>query len=96
MKGAISQWKAKAAAPEQSDFQKPNLAALPVRVHIVLSQLEMTLGELNNLRPGSIVELDREKSESVQLAVNGKIAGTGELVEIEGRLGVRISNWNTQ
>jgi len=83
-------------APEQSDFQKPNLAALPVRVHVVLTQLEMSLAELNKLKPGSIVELDRDKSESVQLAVNGKIAGTGELVEIEGRLGVRISNWNTQ
>ncbi|MBV8808613.1 MAG: type III secretion system cytoplasmic ring protein SctQ [Acidobacteriaceae bacterium] len=85
-----------AATPGPSDFQKLNLAGLPVRVHIVLSQLEMTFAELNKLRPGSIVELDREKSESVQLAVNGKIAGTGELVEIEGRLGVRISNWNSQ
>ena len=85
-----------AATPEQSDLQKPNLAALPVRVHIVLSQLEMTFAELNKLRPGSIVELDRDESESVQLAVNGKIAGAGELVEIEGRLGVRISNWTAQ
>lgn len=85
-----------AATPEQGDSQKPNLATLPVRVHIVLSQLEMSLAELSKLRPGSIVELDREKSEAVQLAVNGKIAGTGELIEIEGRLGVRISNWNTQ
>ena len=84
------------AAAQQSDSQKPNLAALPVRVHIVLTQLEMTLAELNKLRPGSILELDHEKSEFVQLAVNGKIAGTGELVEIEGRLGVRISKWNTQ
>ncbi|HEX4772163.1 MAG TPA: type III secretion system cytoplasmic ring protein SctQ [Bryobacteraceae bacterium] len=85
-----------AAIPKQEDFQKPDLTTLPVRVHIVLSQLEMSLAELNKLRPGSIVELDREKCESVQLAVNGKIAGAGELVEIEGRLGVRISNWNTQ
>jgi flagellar motor switch/type III secretory pathway protein FliN len=85
-----------AATPEQNDLQKPNLAALPVRVHIVLSQLEMTFAELNKLRPGSIVELDRDESESVQLAVNGKIAGAGELVEIEGRLGVRISNWTAQ
>lgn len=84
------------ATPEQSDFQKPNLATLPVRVHIVLSHLEMSLAELNKLRPGSIVELDRDKSESVEIAVNGKIAGAGELVEIEGRLGVRISNWNAQ
>ncbi len=82
--------------PTQGDLQKPNLAALPVRVHVVLSQLEMTLAELHNLRPGSIIELDRKKSDSVQLAVNGKIAGEGELVEIEGRFGVRIANWNTQ
>jgi flagellar motor switch protein FliN len=85
-----------AATPEESDFRKPNLAMLPVRVHVVLSQLEMSLAELNELRPGSIIELNREKSEAVQLAVNGKIAAAGELVEIEGRLGVRISNWNTQ
>ena len=85
-----------AATPEQGDLRKPNLATLPVRVHIVLSQLEMTLAELNQLRPGSIIELDCEKSESVQLAVNGKITGEGELVEIEGRIGVRILNWTAQ
>jgi flagellar motor switch/type III secretory pathway protein FliN/pSer/pThr/pTyr-binding forkhead associated (FHA) protein len=85
-----------AATTEQNDSRKPDLAILPVRVHIVLSQLEMTLAELNKLRPGSIVELDREKSEAVQLAVNGKIAGTGELVDIEGRLGVRVLSWNRQ
>lgn len=85
-----------ASTPAENDIQKPNLGTLPVRVHIVLSQLEMTLAELNQLRPGSIVELDRDKSELVQLAVNGKIAGTAELVEIEGRLGVRVANWNTQ
>lgn len=81
---------------EQSDAPKANLAALPVRVHVVLSQLEMSLADLNKLQPGSVVELDREKSDCVQLAVNGRIAGAGELVEIEGRLGVRISNWDTQ
>ncbi|MBV8865367.1 MAG: type III secretion system cytoplasmic ring protein SctQ [Acidobacteriaceae bacterium] len=82
-----------AATPERSDAGKPNLATLPVRVHIVLSQLEMTLAELNRLTAGSIIELNRDKSEAVLLAVNGKIAGAGELVEIEGRVGVRISNW---
>jgi flagellar motor switch/type III secretory pathway protein FliN len=56
----------------------------------------MTLAELNRLTPGSIVELDREKTEAVQLAVNGKITGTGELVEIDGRLGVRIASWTGQ
>ena len=84
------------AGSEQSDSQKPHLATLPVRLQIVLSQLELSLAELSDLKPGTIVDLNHEKSECVQLAVNGKIAGSGELVEIEGRLGVRISNWNSQ
>jgi type III secretion system YscQ/HrcQ family protein len=73
---------------------KPDLAKLlPVRVHVVLQQLEMTLEAFQTLGPGSVVRLDRDKSEPVQIAANGKILGTGELVEIDGRLGVRISNW---
>ena len=93
-KGLIMESQAEPAG--QSDTEKPDLTTLPVRVQIVLGQLDMTLAELNKLTPGTIVELDRDKSERVQLAVNGKIAGTGELVEIEGRLGVRISNWATR
>lgn len=84
------------ADSEQANSQKPDLATLPVRVQIVLSQIELSLADLSNLKPGSIIDLNRDKSEGVQLAVNGKIAGAGELVEIEGRLGVRISNWNAQ
>ncbi len=84
-----------AAGSGQGDAHKPDLATLPVRVHVVLSQLQMTLAELNKLTPGTIVELDQEKPEAVQLAVNGKIVGVGELVEIDGRLGVRIVNWAT-
>ncbi len=84
------------APPERADSEKPDLSTLPVRVQIVLSQLEMTLADLNKLTPGSIVEMHRDKSEMVQLAVNGKIAGAGELIEIEGRLGVRIFSWATR
>jgi|AmaraimetFIIA100_FD_contig_41_24247690_length_586_multi_5_in_0_out_0_1 type III secretion system YscQ/HrcQ family protein len=72
---------------------KPDLTTLPVRLHVVLGQLEMSLAELNTIVPGSIVELNREKSEPVQIAINGKIAGRGDLIEVEGKLGVRITGW---
>lgn len=75
---------------------KPDLSTLPVRLHIVLGQLELSLAELDALAPGSIVELDRGKSEPVQLAINGKVAGQGELVEVEGKLGVRITGWTVK
>jgi flagellar motor switch/type III secretory pathway protein FliN len=39
------------------------------------------------------VELDHQKNALVSLAVNGKILGEGQLVEIEGRMGVKILSW---
>lgn len=84
------------SAEQNNRPTKPDFAQLPVRVHVVLSQLEMTLADLNSLGPGSILELDRQKHEPVQLAVNGQLAGTGDLVDVDGKLGVRILNWITK
>jgi flagellar motor switch/type III secretory pathway protein FliN len=39
------------------------------------------------------LELERAQDDPVQLAANGKIIGSGSLVEIEGRLGVEITSW---
>jgi len=71
----------------------PDLASLPIRIHAIVGEKEMTLAEANLLVAGAIVELDRTKTDPVRIALNGKIAGAGELVEVDGRLGVRILNW---
>ena len=42
------------------------------------------------LRPGQVIELSRSPGEPVDLVVAGKRIGKGELVEIDGELGVRI------
>jgi flagellar motor switch protein FliN len=70
------------------------LGSLPLHLHIILGEKEYTLAELTSLAPGTIVELDRTKADPVQLAVNGKVVGTGELVQIEGKLGVKILQWS--
>jgi len=71
----------------------PDLTGLPIRMHAIIGEKEMTLAEANHLAAGGIVELDTTKSDLVRIALNGKMAGTGELVEVEGRLGVRILAW---
>ena len=45
---------------------------------------------MNGLAPGTILDLNRDTTSSVRLAVNGRTVGEGELVEIDGKLGVRI------
>lgn len=67
---------------------------LPVRVQVVVDEHEITLAEAQALAPGAVLDLDRDAGEPVRLAVNGRLVGTGELVEIEGRMGVRILSWS--
>ena len=72
---------------------KVELAALPVRIHVVLSQVELSLKDLEGLTDGSVIQLDERQSGAVQLVANGKVLGAGELVEIDNRLGVQITHW---
>ncbi len=83
-----------AKAPEETATAvTPDFSQLPVRVHVVVGEKEMTLAEATALAAGSIVELDATANDPVRLAVNGRIIGEGRLVEVEGRLGVRVTGW---
>jgi type III secretion system YscQ/HrcQ family protein len=73
----------------------PDLASLPIILHAIIGEKTMTLGETDALIPGAIIRLEEAKSDPVRIALNGKIAGTGQLVEIDGRLGVRVLSWRT-
>jgi type III secretion system YscQ/HrcQ family protein len=87
----------KSDSPSETDHSsvvKPDLGSLPVRVHVVLSHAELSFGELEALAEGSILELEHAKGDAVQLLANGKLIGTGELVEVEDKLGVRITKWS--
>jgi len=74
---------------------RPDIEALPLRLHVVVGEKEFTLGEIQSFSPGTIVELEVTKSDPVRLMVNGRILGEGELVEVEGKLAVRVLRWRS-
>lgn len=76
--------------------EKPAIESLPLRLHVVLAEKEFTLAEIQSFTSGTIVELGASKLEPVRLMVNGKILGEGELVEVEGSLGVRVLGWSNK
>ena len=55
-----------------------------------MGRLGLTAMEIAQLRAGAIFELGREPGASVHLVIEGKHVGDGELVEIDGQLGVRV------
>ena len=52
---------------------------------------EMSLEEILELGPGSVVELNREISEPVDLIVGDRIVAKGEVVVVSGNFALRIT-----
>ncbi len=65
---------------------------LPLRVVFDLGDLSMTVAQLQSLQVGQPLALSRPLASAVNLRVNGALVGTGELVEIEGELGVMLTS----
>lgn len=69
---------------------EPLLGDIPVPVIVELGRVQLTADEVIRLRPGQIIELGRSPADPVDLVVAGKLLAKGELVEIEGALGVKL------
>ncbi|MEN3039733.1 MAG: flagellar motor switch protein FliN, partial [Candidatus Kryptonium sp.] len=63
---------------------------IPMHLEVVVGSTAMTLGELLQLAPGSVVELEQSVESPVDIKVNGKLVAKGEIVIVEDRFGVRI------
>lgn len=63
---------------------------IPVLLTFEVGRLSVTLGQLRRLGAGSVLELGRSQDGLVEIAAHGRPVGQGELVEIEGAVGVRI------
>ena len=68
-----------------------DLLDVPVRVTVQIGRTRMTLAELVQLGPGSVITLDREAHEPADILVNGKVIARGEVVTIDDTYGVRIT-----
>jgi type III secretion system YscQ/HrcQ family protein len=67
------------------------LDELMLTVHVELAARLIGIEELSVLRVGHVLELDCSATDPVELTVGGRRLARGELVDIEGRLGVRIT-----
>ena len=52
---------------------------------------EMPLGEVLDLGPGDVVQLDRHVADPVDLIVGDKIVARGEVVQVNGNFGLRVT-----
>ena len=83
---------------DHEDEQAARIAAdleavfdVPVQVSAVLGRSKMDVGELLKLGPGTVLELDRKVGESIDIFVNNRLVARGEVVLVEDRLGITMT-----
>lgn len=67
------------------------LADVPVVVRVELGSVTLTAGQWADLQPGDVVETNAPIGSEVTLRANGRALAQGELLNIDGELGVRIT-----
>jgi flagellar motor switch protein FliN len=86
-------------APEGGDSEVTTRGAadleavfdVPVQVSAVLGRAHMEVGDLLNLGPGTVLELDRKVGEAIDIYVNNRLVARGEVVVVDERLGVTMT-----
>lgn len=63
---------------------------VPVQLTVRIGQTQMTLSQLVDLGPGTLIPLDRDAHEPADIYVNGKLIARGEVVTIDDKYAVRI------
>ena len=92
----VARGEAPPTAPEDSISSKTaaDLEAVldvPVHVSAVLGRTRMDIGDLLKLGPGTVLELDRKVGESIDIFVNNRLVARGEVVLVEDRLGITMT-----
>lgn len=64
---------------------------IPVQVSAVLGRATMQVSQLLKLGRGAVVELDRKVGEAVDIYVNNRLVARGEVVVVDDRLGVTMT-----
>lgn len=83
-----------AAAADQpaADINLDLVLEVPVTVSLQVGSTDITIRDLVQLVEGSVVALDRESTEPLDVLVNGTLIAHGEIVVVDGAFGVRLTD----
>lgn len=79
------------AGPPAIESHLELIRSVKVRLSASLGEAVLTVGELTSLKDGSVIKLDREAGDPVDIVLEGKVIARGHLVAVDDNFGVRIS-----
>ncbi|WP_136416921.1 FliM/FliN family flagellar motor switch protein [Herbaspirillum sp. ST 5-3] len=69
------------------------LDSLPVTLSFVLGEVHLQIADLRTMGPGTVLALKNVSPSSVSVRAGGRNVGCGEIVDVDGQLGIRITRW---
>ncbi len=82
------------ASQDEGDKTASDLAPVfdvPVNISAVLGRAHLSVAQLLQLSQGSVLELDRKVGEAIDVDVNNRLVARGEVVVVDDRLGVTMT-----
>jgi flagellar motor switch protein FliN len=76
--------------------QIADLADIPIDVEIELGRRVMTIAQILELGPGSVIRMARSAGDNIDILVGGIVIGYGEIVIIEDTAGIRITDFSLE
>jgi flagellar motor switch protein FliN/FliY len=73
-----------------------DLADIPVQVEVELGRRIMTIAQILELGPDSVIRMERSAGDNIDIMVGGTLVGYGEIVIIEDAVGVRITDFSLE
>lgn len=89
--GKMSEGETPELSREEHQHNLEMIYDIPITVTAEIGSSVVTIKDLLNFSPGSVIELDRQAGESIDLLVNGVLIGKGDVVIVNENFGVRIT-----
>lgn len=65
---------------------------IPLKVSVELGRTRVMIKDLLQLGQGSVLELDKQSGEALEILVNGKLVARGEVVVVNEKFGIRLTD----
>ncbi len=78
-------------APSRPDTNLDILSGVSLRVSVEVGSTSMRLAALLAIAEGSVIELDRQANDLLDIFANGSLIARGEIVSVDNRYGVRVT-----
>lgn len=79
------------ASGDENNISLDAVSDIPVQVSVVLGKTTMQVNQLLKLGRGAVVELDKKVGEPIEIYVNNRLVARGEVVVVEDRIGVTMT-----